>query len=110
MAYGLYKADIDGRLPLAGWKMVYIILGVITIAFGLLWLVIVPEQPNTARFLNADDRKIATERLRSTHQGVVNREWNWKQFREAFTDPFVSVQQIFFFSDFFDHFPLLRGF
>lgn len=89
MAYGLYEADIKGNLPLSGWKMIYIILGVVTIAFGIAWFFIVPETPGTARFLSAADQKIAVERLRSTHQGVVNHKFNWKQFREAFTDPLV---------------------
>lgn len=90
MAYGLYEADVKGQLALAGWKLVYIILGVTTIAFGIVWLLVVPEQPGTARFLSPMDRKIATERLRSSHQGVVNHKFEWRQFKEAFTDPFVG--------------------
>lgn len=90
LAYGLYTADMAGKLPLAGWKLVYIILGVATSATGVIFLIFVPDTPAGARWLSPTDRKLAVERVRSSQQGVINHEFKWNQVKEAFKDPFVS--------------------
>lgn len=90
LAYGLYTADMAGKLPLAGWKLVYIILGVATSATGVIFLIFVPDTPAGARWLSPTDRKLAVERVRSSQQGVINHEFRWNQVKEAFKDPFVS--------------------
>jgi MFS family permease len=91
LAYGLYTADIKGQLPLAGWKFVYIILGVATSITGVIFLIFVPDTPDGARWLCPRDRKLAVERVRSSQQGVINHEFRWNQVKEAFRDPFVST-------------------
>jgi ACS family allantoate permease-like MFS transporter len=91
LAYGLYTADMKGDLPMAGWKLVYIILGVATSATGVLFLIFVPDTPAGARCLSPTDRKLAVERVRSGQQGVINHEFRWNQVKEAFRDPFVSL-------------------
>jgi ACS family allantoate permease-like MFS transporter len=91
LAYGLYTADMKGDLPMAGWKLVYIILGVATSATGVLFLIFVPDTPAGARWLSPTDRKLAVERVRSGQQGVINHEFRWNQVKEAFRDPFVSL-------------------
>lgn len=90
LAYGLYTADMKGQLPLAGWKLVYIILGVATSATGVLFLIFVPDTPAGARWLSSTDRKLAVERVRSSQQGVINHEYRSYQVKEALQDPFVS--------------------
>jgi ACS family allantoate permease-like MFS transporter len=91
LAYGLYTADMKGDLPMAGWKLVYIILGVATSATGVLFLIFVPDTPAGARWLSPTDRKLAVERVRSGQQGVINHEFRFNQVKEAFRDPFVSL-------------------
>ena len=90
LAYGLYTADIKGQLPLAGWKFVYIILGIATSITGVIFLIFVPDTPAGARWLSPKDRKLAVERVRSSQQGVINHEFRWNQVKEAFRDPFVG--------------------
>ena len=94
LAYGLYTADMKGQLPMAGWKLVYIILGVATSATGVLFLIFVPDTPAGARWLSPTDRKLAVERVRSGQQGVINHEFRWNQVKEAFKDPFVSLSYV----------------
>jgi ACS family allantoate permease-like MFS transporter len=83
---------MKGDLPMAGWKLVYIILGVATSATGVLFLIFVPDTPAGARWLSPTDRKLAVERVRSGQQGVINHEFRWNQVKEAFRDPFVTDQ------------------
>ena len=90
LAYGLYIADTKGQLAIAGWRLVYIILGCATSATGVLFLIFIPDTPAGARFLTPSDRKLAVERIRSSQQGVINHEWRFNQVKEAFRDPFVS--------------------
>lgn len=84
MAYGLAKRQ--DTLPIAGWKLIFIICGVITIFLGLLFLFIVPDTPLKAWFLTDNEKKLIIKRLRQNQQGVGNHHFKPYQFIEALTD------------------------
>ncbi|QLG72302.1 hypothetical protein HG535_0C06570 [Zygotorulaspora mrakii] len=84
MAYGLAKREAS--LPLAGWKLIFIICGVITIFLGLLFWLVVPDSPFKAWFLNDAEKTLIVHRLRKNQQGVGNHTFKKYQFIEAFTD------------------------
>lgn len=90
MAYGLYQADLRHALPLAGWKLVFVILGSITAGVGVLFLVLVPDTVDKARFLTPDERVLAIERIRANQQGVIVSQFKPEQVKEALLDPLVS--------------------
>jgi ACS family allantoate permease-like MFS transporter len=92
MAYGLYEADLRHALPLAGWKLVFVILGSITAGVGVLFLVLVPDTVDQARFLTPEERILAIERIRANQQGVIVSQFKPEQVKEALLDPFVSHQ------------------
>ncbi|GFZ44886.1 Uncharacterized transporter [Saitozyma sp. JCM 24511] len=87
MAYGLYQADLRHALPLAGWKLVFVILGSITAGVGVLFLVLVPDTVDKARFLTPDERVLAIERIRANQQGVIVSQFKPEQVKEALLDP-----------------------
>jgi MFS family permease len=89
MAYGLYQADLRHALPLAGWKLVFVILGSITAGVGVLFLVLVPDTVDKARFLTPEERVLALERIRANQQGVIVSQFKPEQVKEALLDPFV---------------------
>lgn len=91
LAFGLYKGDTQGKLSIDGWRLVYIILGVLTVFIGILFFIFIPDTPDKARFLSPADRKLAVERIRSNQQGVINKSFRMEQVKEAFTDKFVSA-------------------
>lgn len=89
LAFGLYRGDRAGVLPIAGWKLVFIILGCITILVGILFLVFIPDTPDRARFLTREEKTIAIERIRANQQGIIHRVFRKAHVIEALSDPFV---------------------
>lgn len=86
VAYALSKDAAAGELSIAGWKIVFILWGCLTICFGFLLLAFMPDSPLNARFLSPREKAVAIERIRGNNQGVGNRHFKWYQFKEALTD------------------------
>lgn len=83
-AYGLSGAE---DTAIQTWRIMFLILGLLTVITGVFLLFYMPDNQNNARFLNSRQKQIAVERIRVNFQGIGNREWNWAHFREAFRDP-----------------------
>ncbi|QNP98394.1 YALIA101S12e00254g1_1 [Yarrowia lipolytica] len=83
-AYGL---AINHNLPIHGWKLVFIITGVITIAVGILILFHFPDEPSKAWFLTEEERKLVVIRVRGNQGSFGNKKFKKHQFVEALRDP-----------------------
>ncbi|KAJ6447259.1 Major facilitator superfamily domain, general substrate transporter [Purpureocillium lavendulum] len=83
MLYGM--VHIEGSRP--PWHYPYIILGSLTMAWGALLLVLLPDNPLTAKFLSAEQRVIAVERIRTEQTGIEDKTFKWDQALEVVTDP-----------------------
>jgi MFS family permease len=75
---------IDAALP--SWRYTFIIWGAITIAWGVVVLLLLPDNPESAKFLNEFERQCVLERIKGNGTGVENKTWKSHQFREALTD------------------------
>lgn len=69
------------------WQYVFIIFGTVSMVNGIANLIILPDIPSAAKFLNARYRQVAVQRLAANRQGVKNRHFRWYQVRQALTDP-----------------------
>ncbi|SCU78354.1 LANO_0A02806g1_1 [Lachancea nothofagi CBS 11611] len=85
IAYGLTIRNAE-TLPMVSWRLLYVVLGVITIALGLVFLVHVPDTPATAWFLTKQERLLTVERIRTNKQGFGNRHFKMDQLKEVFMD------------------------
>lgn len=92
IGYGL-SAITDSKL--ASWRILFLILGPLTIVTGIFCLWYLPDNQSNARFLNTRERQIAVERIRDNFQGIGSRVWKWNQFREAFKDPRTYLYVLF---------------
>jgi len=72
--------------PIAQWKLLYIILGVMAVAVGIWVVLLLPDSPVTARFLTAEEKVAALERVRLDQSGTHNKHLKKNQVKEAFTD------------------------
>lgn len=69
------------------WQLIFIIVGVITVASApLVWFVLDSDIP-TARFLDEHEKAQAIERLRANNTGTGSHEFKWAQVAEMFYDP-----------------------
>ncbi|BGO91878.1 hypothetical protein NBRC10512v2_004144 [Rhodotorula toruloides] len=87
LAWGFAKHDMAGDFGIPGWKVLFLFLGGITMALGVLLLIFLPDSPLNARFLSKEERVLAVERIRSNNSGIGNKKYKWYQVREALLDP-----------------------
>ncbi|KAI1464165.1 MFS general substrate transporter [Daldinia caldariorum] len=68
------------------YQSIFIFCGVLTVLFGISFLVFMPDSPMEAKYLSERERSIAVERLRANQMGVASRQWKWDHVIETFTD------------------------
>ena len=84
IAYGL--ASREGAYSLEAWKVLFIVVGCMTIAVGFLIILHIPDLPVKAWFLNDQQRKQVVVRIKSNNQGFGNKHFKMHQLKEALLD------------------------
>lgn len=69
------------------WMYVFLIFGSISFFWGFVSLLVLPDLPATAKFLNEREKGIATMRVASNRQGVKNKHFKSYQAWQCFKDP-----------------------
>ncbi|KAK6949769.1 hypothetical protein Daesc_008090 [Daldinia eschscholtzii] len=72
---------------LAPWMYIFLVFGSISLAWGTIFLIFMPDIPSTARFLNERQRIIAVERVAKNRQGVKNHHFKTYQMWQCLLDP-----------------------
>ncbi|KAJ6457051.1 major facilitator superfamily domain-containing protein [Mycena vitilis] len=99
MAYGII--NLNGKAGHSGWQWIFIIEGAITVVVGLVSFLLMPDSPDHARFLNAEEKAYVKAKLKE--DGAIQDEaadsFSWGEVIKAFTSIHVLlVGVIFFFS------------
>ncbi|KAL4865296.1 major facilitator superfamily domain-containing protein [Aspergillus spectabilis] len=68
------------------WRLLYIIWGAITVAWGVVLLTLLPGSPLTTKFLKEGERALVVARVRNNGAGVENKKFKWNRFFEAMRD------------------------
>ncbi|CAL9734170.1 allantoate permease [Monosporozyma servazzii] len=85
MAYGLYiRKD---SYTIEAWRILFIIIGAITLFLGAMVFYWIPDNPSNARFLNKEEKLMVVQRIRSNQQGFGNHTIKKYQIIEALKDP-----------------------
>ncbi|OQO04048.1 hypothetical protein B0A48_10691 [Cryoendolithus antarcticus] len=87
VAYAISKGTTQHPASLAGWKIVFLFIGLLTSTIGVIFLFVVPDSQLNARWLSKGDRILAIERVRINQQGIGNKHFKMYQLREALIDP-----------------------
>jgi predicted MFS family arabinose efflux permease len=69
------------------YQIVYLFFGLLTIVVGLITYWWAHDSPGEARYLSAEDRLKAVDRLKANQQGIVSHNFNLRQVTEALTEP-----------------------
>lgn len=72
---------------LARWMYVFLIFGALSVFWGIVSLLFLPDQPSTARFLDEREKAIAIARVSRNKQGVRNHHFRWYQAVQCARDP-----------------------
>ncbi|KEF57582.1 uncharacterized protein A1O9_05500 [Exophiala aquamarina CBS 119918] len=94
----LGAVHLSGAYTASPWKWIYVILGSVTVGFGIFTGLIFPANPMKAWFLTAREKEIAVRRLAQNNTGIQTRKFKWRQVKEAFTDPQLYIFGVYSFT------------
>lgn len=69
---------------LASWQIFYLVMGIITIFFGALVVLVMPDSPMSAKFISDSEKIAILENIRQNQTGTETNEWKWDQVKEFF--------------------------
>ena len=84
MAYGIYIHR--DSYAIKAWRLLFVIVGVITIFLGILIFLWIPDDPSKARFLSRQEKLMVVHRIKDNQQGFGNHEIKKYQMIEAIKD------------------------
>ncbi|ODQ59895.1 hypothetical protein WICANDRAFT_83917 [Wickerhamomyces anomalus NRRL Y-366-8] len=84
IGYGLlHHAD---SLGIESWRVLFIVTGLLTVVFGVLFYFYVPENPSKAWFLTEEEKLYQVQRIKTNQQGFGTKKFKKYQAIEAFKD------------------------
>jgi MFS family permease len=84
---------------LATWRVLFLILGGVTVAFSAVLWTFLPDSPIKARFLNERERKLSVLRtLHETSSAMDENDFQTSQVWEALRDPQAWLLALYTFS------------
>ncbi|KKY29234.1 putative mfs allantoate [Phaeomoniella chlamydospora] len=87
VAYGIAVGTEKNPASIAGWKILFLVTGLLTAAMGIVFFFFMPDNQLNARWLTKEDRVLAVERVRVNQQGIGNKHYKLYQLKEALLDP-----------------------
>lgn len=87
VAYGI--GHITGSL--SPWKYIFLILGAVTIIWGIVFTLFVPDGPASVKWLSEEEKIVAVQRIVENKTGTKSRRFDMAQVWEAATDPAVII-------------------
>ncbi|KAK5125366.1 hypothetical protein LTR85_000475 [Meristemomyces frigidus] len=77
------------------WRWWFITLGALSMVYGIVLGVFLPDNVVRAKFLNERQKAIAVERVRADQTGMENKVFKREQMLEAFKDPKTWLMVLF---------------
>ncbi|KAJ4144316.1 hypothetical protein LMH87_003206 [Akanthomyces muscarius] len=75
------------KSSIKSWQFLFLIFGAATFIWGLVIWWLLPNNPQTAWFLNERERKLAFARVQGARHSTETRKWDNEQMKEALVDP-----------------------
>lgn len=75
-----------GATAIETWRWLFLVLGGITVLFGIFVFFFLPNNPGNARWLSDREKAMVVLRVQENQTGIENKIWKWYQFKEALLD------------------------
>ncbi|KIM93427.1 hypothetical protein OIDMADRAFT_61577 [Oidiodendron maius Zn] len=87
-----------GPFPAGSWRTIFVLEGIITLLIGLVALILMPNRPETARFLTQEEKDVVTARLTSERIGMTTSidKLNYKRLWRGAANPVTVATAITF--------------
>lgn len=96
MTGGIITYCIGQQDSFSVWKAVFLLCGGITVVWGVVMMIFLPDDIISARRFSSDEKALLIARENVAHTGILNREIKWYQIREALLNPQIWI--LFFFT------------
>lgn len=83
LSWGLGHATHSSLKP---WKLIFLVIGLMNLAWSVIFLLLCPDTPINARFLNAKEKLVGVERVSHNMMGIKNIKYKKDHIIEAVTD------------------------
>lgn len=97
---------MDGIAGYGGWRWIFIIEGLVTVALGLFTKFWVTDWPETASFLNEEERALLISRLSADAGDAVMNRLDKRAAKRIFSDPKIYLGTAAYFGKTHDCFNL----
>jgi MFS family permease len=85
ISYGFQHVALGSGL--AGWRVMFIVLGCVTVSIGIATMAFIPDSPMQARWLSSAEKVTLLKHVSVNMTGIQDRKFRPKQILEAFMDP-----------------------
>ena len=84
IAYGV--GNMNGTAGLVGWRWLFILEGIPSCLFAFVILFLLPDYPESAKWLSAEEKALAVERMRSVGSKGKDKAMTWVEAKSTLTD------------------------
>ncbi|KAI0133913.1 MFS transporter [Xylariales sp. AK1849] len=81
-----YGSGVTHGLTIPNWKLIYLTVGALTIAWGFVILLYLPDGPHDAKMLNEYERVVAVWRVSKNQMGIKHSAIKPSQLKETLLD------------------------
>lgn len=92
LGFGLGHAH---NTALKSWQLIFLTFGLMNFVWSVVFLIITPDSPASAKFLTERERAILIRHIAKNNQGVKDKRFKWHQVREAAMDCGVYILVLF---------------
>lgn len=85
LSFGFQHVD-NSETSLESWQIFFLLMGLITIVFGILTLIFLPDNPMSCKFLDRDEKVLLLTYLKGNHTGIENKTFKVSQIKEYVLD------------------------
>ncbi|KAF4595534.1 MFS transporter [Ophiocordyceps camponoti-floridani] len=85
VSYGFQH--VGSGAALAGWRLMFLILGLVTVCFGICTFVWLPDTPMQASWLSTTEKVALLKHVSVNQTGIRSRHFRFREVGEALLDP-----------------------
>ncbi|KAI5364729.1 Putative major facilitator superfamily, MFS transporter superfamily [Septoria linicola] len=76
---------------LESWRIMFLVLGLISLIIGILCVIFMPDSPMRAKFLTDAEKTALIHHVSVNQTGITGHKIEWHQVRELFFDPQIWI-------------------